>query len=212
MKIRIRDRLFVSLVKLFDAIQGGILRNYPFFTFTASHAPQKFGAEVCCYRAFKEFLIAYRYVPAYKDFLRKTGWSCKGGPAGDIFKSLPVTDKPNYILPYNTEDRCLNGSFFHREVVIDESSGSTGIPYNWVRGQKERDIVKKFIGVYLQYSYGKGKYIILNTFSMGAWATGFNMALAAQSLGVVKSTGPDVDKILNTLQFFGTKYPYILNG
>jgi phenylacetate-CoA ligase len=38
------------------------------------------------------------------------------------------------------------------------------------------------------------------------------MALAAQSLGVVKSTGPDVDKILRTLQFLGNRYPYVLNG
>jgi phenylacetate-CoA ligase len=38
------------------------------------------------------------------------------------------------------------------------------------------------------------------------------MALAAQSLGVVKSTGPDVDKILRTIEFLGNKYPYILNG
>lgn len=92
-------------------------------------------------------------------------------------------------------------------VVIDESSGSTGILYNWVRSQREREIVKNLIGVYLRYCFGDKRFIVLNMFSMGAWATGFNMALAAQSLGVVKSTGPDIDKILRTLQFFGNKYP-----
>ena len=212
MQIRLRDRLFVFLIKFADMIQGSLLKNYAIFAFIAKHAPQKWGAEACCYRAFREFCIAYRRVPAYKDFLRKNSWSTKLTDANEVFKTLPITDKPSYILPYSTEDRCLNGKFLYKGVVIDESSGSTGIPYNWVRSQKEREIVKNLIGVYLRYCYGDKKYIILNTFSMGAWATGFNMALAAQALGVVKSTGPDVDKIFNTLRFFGNKYPYILNG
>src|ERR1035437_8694829 len=111
-------------------------------------------------------------------------------------------DKKNYVLAYTTEERCLDGKFFEKGVVIDESSGSTGIPYNWVRGARERDAVKDGIGVYLRYCFGDQKYIVLNLSSMGAWATGFNMALASQSLGVVKSAGPDVDKILSTMQFF----------
>ncbi len=212
MPIRFRDRIFIFLIRIIDGLQVGILKNYAIFAFVVSRAPQKFGAEACCYRAFKEFLIAYKNVPAYKKFLDKNSWSCNITDARELFKTLPVTDKVNYILPYSTEDRCLNGEFFYKGVVIDESSGATGIPYNWVRSSREREIVKSIIGVYLRYCFGNEKFIVLNTFSMGAWATGFNMALAAQSLGVVKSTGPDVDKILRTLAFFGNKYPYILNG
>ncbi len=212
MRIRSVDRLLILLIKFIDIIQDSILKNYAIFAFIVSHAPQKYGAEACQYRAFKEFLIAYKYVPAYKDLLCKSSWSCNFIDIKEIFQSLPITDKSNYILPYSTEDRCLNGKFFYEGVVIDESSGSTGIPYNWVRSRKEREIVKSLIGIYLKYCFGEKKFIILNTFSMGAWATGFNMALAAQALGVVKSTGPDVDKILRTFSFFGNKYPYILNG
>ncbi|MFH1440847.1 MAG: phenylacetate--CoA ligase family protein [Candidatus Omnitrophota bacterium] len=212
MRIRLIDRLFVLLIRFIDIVQGGILKSYAIFAFIVSHAPQKYGAQACCYRAFKEFLIAYKYVPAYKDFLARSGWCCELTDSNEVFKSLPVTDKANYILPFSTEDRCLNKKFLYEGVVIDESSGSTGIPYNWVRSQREREIVKNVIGIYLRYCYGGEKFIILNTFSMGAWATGFNMALSAQALGVVKSTGPDVDKILRTLKFFGNKYPYILNG
>ena len=212
MRIRLIDRLFVLLIRCIDMVQSGILKNYAIFTLIVSHAPQKYGAKACFYRAFKEFLITYQQVPAYKEFLKKNSWSCQSINYQEIFESLPVMDKSNYILSYTTEERCLNGKFFHEGVVIDESSGSTGIPYNWVRSEREREIVKCLIGVYLRYCFGDKKFIVLNTFSMGAWATGFNMALAAQSLGVVKSTGPDVDKILNTLRFFGNKYPYILNG
>lgn len=212
MRIRFIDRLWVLLIRFIDMVQGRIIKNYAIFTFVVGHAPQKYGAKVCCYRAFKEFLIASKYVPAYRNFLAKTQWSPTTTDANEMFKTLPVTDKKNYILPYSIEDRCLNGNFVFEGVVIDESSGSTGIPYNWVRSEREREIVKSLIGLYLRYCYGNEKFIILNTFSMGAWATGFNMALAAQSLGVVKSTGPDVDKVLKTLTFFGNKYPYILNG
>jgi len=212
MRLRFVDRFFVFLIRIIDAFQAGILRHYPLFSFIVGHAPQHCGARACCYRAFKEFLITYNRVPAYKQFLEKSDWTWPSGHFMEILESLPVTDKSSYILPFTTEQRCLDGDFFQEGVVIDESSGSTGQPYNWVRGSKERGIVKTLIGVYLRYCYGDRKYIILNTFSMGAWATGFNMALAAQSLGVVKSTGPDVEKILNTLKFFGKGYPYILNG
>ncbi|MFC1582429.1 phenylacetate--CoA ligase family protein [Planctomycetota bacterium] len=214
MKIRIRliDRFFLLLTRIIDMVQGGILKNYTLFSFLVAHAPQKTGAKACWWRAMKEVLIAYKRVPAYRDFLEKSNWSCKSKDIREIIQSLPIMDKPNYILPYRAEERCLHGSFFHKGVVIDESSGSTGVPYNWVRTQRERDIVRDVIGVYLRYAYGSQRFLVVNTFSMGAWATGFNMALAAQALGVVKSTGPDVDKILSTLDFFGKKYPYILNG
>ncbi|MEW6234028.1 MAG: phenylacetate--CoA ligase family protein [Candidatus Omnitrophota bacterium] len=211
-KIGFIDRLHMLFIRLIDNVQAGILKSYPIFTYIVSHAPQKYGARACGYRAFKEFLIAYRNAPAYKDFLDRCGWTCTTRDANVLFKTLPVSDKANYILPYRTEDRCLHGKFLFKGVVIDESSGATGIPYNWVRSQREREVVKNLIGVYLRYCFGNKKFIVLNTFSMGAWATGFNMALAAQSLGAVKSTGPDIEKILRTLQFFGSKYPYILNG
>ncbi len=210
--VTIVSKLFVLLIRFIDWFQATILRNYVLFSFIVRHAPQKLGADACYYRAFKELLIARRDVPAYRDFLKKSGWSCSSSDPKEILRSLPVMEKKNYVLAYSTEERCLNGSFFSKGVVIDESSGATGIPYNWVRSETEREIVKDLIGVYLRYCFGDKEFIVLNMFSMGAWATGFNMALAAQSLGVVKSTGPDVDKILRTLEFFGTKYPYILNG
>ena len=126
MRIRLLDRCFVFLVRLIDMFQSGILGNYALFSFIISRAPQKMGAKACYYRAFREFLIARRDVPAYRDFLARCGWVCKFVRSRDIFESLPVMDKPNYILSYATEERCLDGEFFHEGVAIDESSGSTG--------------------------------------------------------------------------------------
>jgi phenylacetate-CoA ligase len=212
MRIRLTDRIALWGINIVDLLQDGILKNYPLFSFIIGHAPQRHGATACWIRAGKEFLHAYARVPAYKKFLKDNNWSCSSTNIEEIFLSLPVMDKKNYVLAYTTEERCLDGEFLKEGVVIDESSGSTGIPFNWVRSARERETVKGVIGVYLRYCFGDQKYIVLNLFSMGAWATGFNMALASQSLGVVKSVGPDIDKILSTMRFFGNKYPYILNG
>ncbi len=128
MNIRWRDWFFIGLIRLIDMMQGSVLKNYSVFSFLVGHASQTYGAKACWYRAIKEFLIAYKKVPAYQEFLQEKGWSPKTKDAKEIFLSLPVMDKPNYILPYPIEARCLNGEFFQEGVVIDESSGSTGVP------------------------------------------------------------------------------------
>jgi phenylacetate-CoA ligase len=48
-------------------------------------------------------------------------------------EQLPVMDKPSYVNRYSIEERCVGGAFPARGLLIDESSGSTGMPTNWVR-------------------------------------------------------------------------------
>ena len=38
---------------------------------------------------------------------------------------------------------------------------------------------------------------------MGAWATGLTMAIALERNGLVKATGPDLDKMLGTMASWG---------
>ena len=47
---------------------------------------------------------------------------------------------------------------------------------------------------------------------MGAWATGVNMGIALQQNSIVKNTGPDIEKIMRTLEFFGPDYQYLICG
>ena len=47
---------------------------------------------------------------------------------------------------------------------------------------------------------------------MGAWAAGFNMSLGMLRHGIVKSIGPDIDKILSTLAYLGPTYRYLISG
>ena len=52
----------------------------------------------------------------------------------------------------------------------------------------------------------------INAFSMGAWAAGINTAQGMNQHGLVKSTGPDLDKIFSTLQLLGPRYRFAICG
>ena len=52
----------------------------------------------------------------------------------------------------------------------------------------------------------------INAFSMGAWAAGMNMSMGMMRHGIVKSIGPDVDKILSTLAYLGPTYRFLISG
>ena len=62
-----------------------------------------------------------------------------------MISEIPEIDKENYINKYNLESRCEFGELPKKGLVIDESSGSSGNPTNWVRGETERKINAKFI-------------------------------------------------------------------
>ncbi len=47
---------------------------------------------------------------------------------------------------------------------------------------------------------------------MGAWATGLTTAIALERNGLVKATGPHVDKIIGTMRELGPGYRYLIVG
>ena len=154
-------------------------------------------------RARRALLRAVRRVPAYAQFLAR-----HSTPADPV----PETTKKNYIQSFPIESRCIDGRIPYTRVAIDESSGSTGTPFNWVRGDAERHHVHLLISYFSNYCFGRRPRITLNAFSMGAWATGVNMGLAMQGNSIVKNTGPDVAKILATLREFGPGLDYLVTG
>ena len=97
-------------------------------------------------------------------------------------------------------------------VVIDESSGSTGMPNNWVRSAAERTDVKRILQLNYQLIYRESGCILLNCFALGPWATGMNISMSLVEMGILKSIGPDQKKLENTLELFGPKYRYLIFG
>lgn len=154
-------------------------------------------------RARRAFFRAARQVPAYASFLaeRRAGAD-----------TVPETDKENYVKAYPIEARCVGGRIPIQGVTIDESSGSTGTPFNWVRSGEERHHSHLLISYFASYCFGTGPRITINAFSMGAWATGLNMGTAMERNSIVKYTGPDIGKILHTLRVFGPRYDYLITG
>jgi phenylacetate-CoA ligase len=155
---------------------------------------------------------ASRRVPAYGRFLAESGVDVGGLFPLGILERLPETDKKNYVDRYGLLDRCIGGVVPYPGTTIDESSGSTGTPYNWIRGRREREVAHRNIGFFARYTLGTGPLVTINAFSMGAWAAGMNMSMGMMRHGIVKSVGPDLDKILSTLAYLGPSYRFLISG
>lgn len=152
---------------------------------------------------------AYRQVPAYRDFIDASG--CRPGRAWPAFTDLPETDKPGYVDAYPLAARCAGGAVPTRGVELDESSGSSGRPYTWVRGEQELRQVRRTLSQLARVLVGPD-LVSLNGFSMGAWATGTNVAAALAANGVLKSPGPDIDKMLSAFELLGPGRTYLVAG
>ncbi len=167
------------------------------------------------WKAWYAFEKASKQCPAYTDFLSKHGGrvKLKGWSWVPDFSGVTPMDKPNYIKAYTIPERCHGGRIPTRGAVIDESSGSTGKPNNWVRGKDEREAVARIMQLALQELLGNRKQIMfVNAFALGPWATGMCVSGSIVDVVLLKSTGPDIDKIITTLRDFGPGFQYVIAG
>ncbi|WP_233342578.1 phenylacetate--CoA ligase family protein [Burkholderia cepacia] len=160
-------------------------------------------------RARVAFLKASTSCPAYIEFLKAEGYKAGGKWR---LADLPAMTKENYIKRYSIEQRCYGGAIPKSGVVIDESSGSTGQPNNWVRSAAERSDVKRILQLNYQLVFRDSGKMLLNCFALGPWATGMNVSMSLVDVGIMKSIGPDKAKLINTLKLFGPKYQYLIFG
>jgi phenylacetate-CoA ligase len=166
-------------------------------------------AKIGMLRAHAAYLKANDHCPAYREFLKAQGYRQNGRWR---LSDLPITTKENYIKKYSIVDRCYFGRLPAAGVVIDESSGSSGVPNNWVRSAEERDDVKRILQLNYQLIYHDSGCILLNCFALGPWATGMNVSMSLVDVGILKSIGPDQQKLENTLEIFGPDYRYLVFG
>ncbi len=176
------------------------------------HAPPVMLETLGRRRAERAAWRAIRRVPAYGRFLEQQGVRATRSMPLGILATLPETDKRSYIDPYTLEDRCVDGTFPFAGTTIDESSGSTGRPYDWIRSRRERTVAHRNIGFFARYILGPEPLVTINAFSMGAWAAGVNTAQGMNRHGVVKSTGPDLEKVFSTLRLLGPRYRFAICG
>ena len=205
-KPRVRDRIVDALLKPVDRVLHFVGPRYTLFFWIIVHTPPRVLAWLGDLRTRRAVRRAVRQVPAYA-----TLFASGSAPRIDVAGlAVPETDKVRYVKAHSLPSRCNGGDLPSSRVVIDESSGSTGQPFNWVRTPEERLATHVFISHFARYVYGDGPFVTINAFSMGAWATGLNMGAAMERNTVVKSTGPDIDKILATLEFLGPEREFIV--
>lgn len=147
-------------------------------------------------------------VPAYQEHLRSQGFRFRWFR----LDSFPETDKHGYVTRYSEEDRCWNGRIETVGTVVDESSGSSGTPFNWMRGRDELKAIHNNVAGYVTLLFGSKRLFCINAFSMGAWATGTNTGHAMSKIAMVKNTGPDLDKIIDTIKHFGPRFVYLISA
>ncbi|WP_369375513.1 phenylacetate--CoA ligase family protein [Promicromonospora sp. Populi] len=168
-------------------------------------------------RAWRTFDLAANQVPAYRAFLAerdRDGSLTFKGSLTEAFQGIPEMDKESYVKRWSIPERCVGGKLPRRGVVVDESSGSSGKPTSWVRGREERAATRQLlqVGFARTASSLKKKPFVLNAFSLGAWATGMNVTASLTEVTMIKSVGPDKDKIISTMREFGTDYTYIITS
>ena len=195
-----------------DVIFKTVGLRYGWLTQLFKRTPPRLLSGLGQLRAERASWRAAKRVPAYRDFLEQAAVDPDDLFPFGILGRLPETEKRNYIDRYGLMERCVGGSVPYPGTTIDESSGSTGTPYNWIRGRREREVAHRNISFFARYAFGGGPLVTLNAFSMGAWAAGMNMSLGMTRHGIVKSIGPDIDKLLSTLTYLGPSYRFLISG
>ena len=137
-----RERLRLLLLRPRDFFLQLLCWRYETFLWGFSRMSPGFLEQSGCLRARRAFFRAAKLVPAYARHL---------GQANATPVAIPETDKANYIKVHSTEARCCAGSLPLKKTMIDESSGSTGTPYNWVRSKQERLESQRFISYFANY-------------------------------------------------------------
>lgn len=139
-------------------------------------------------------------MPAYKDFLKKEGVRHEQVQNESDFAHVPLIDKPNYFSRYSLEEMSWDGSLESAKYV-SMSSGSTGVPFFWPRGE-EQDVT---VGLIAQKLYEDifdakgGTTLFVDSFSLGAWIAGmefFNSVRWSAEHGThITVVTPGIDKV-----------------
>lgn len=121
-------------------------------------------------------------VPAYKDFLRKNKIKKELIKSYSDLKSVPFTDKNNYVNYYPVEKLVWPKSNLEPSV-ISSSSGSTGKPNYWLTSLDEVnygcEVHKLLFNNFLEVD--RKKTLIIINFAMGTWIAGIYTFLSTYS-------------------------------
>ena len=192
-------------LELVDSFERRLLNSYRLtLKFLTKTNPELLEA-ISRKKAERMFAKAKKEVPAYRKVAKKA----------ESFEEAPVIDKENYIKKFSYEERCCGGRF-PEEGNIDESSGSSGKPTQWVRSYEEELMLQKAINFEYEYLFKTRekdkKFIVISAWSSGPWATGIKFCEIMEHYSLVKETSTNIGDILETMRIFGKGYAYLIAG
>lgn len=207
------ERIYITFVAVLDKIIWTIDVGPSVHKFFLAPQVGNFRVILGQVRAVRLYRRTVKRVPAYRDYMSKQTYkgpsvSMRHASLGDV----PEIDKASYIKKYFLTEKLNDGILPVSGVMLDESSGSSGKPTSWARGSKERRFTRRLIQVAFRHLVENKNPIVINTFAMGAWSTGFNTSLSLLEISRVKSTGPDLTKAIDTLLELGPSFDYVITG
>lgn len=139
----------------------------------------------------QRFHEAKETVPAYQEHLK--------GRTPKTLKDLPPTSKENYIKVQEFDANTHRYGRYPKKYKTDTSTGTTGNPTEWVRGEAELESVAATLRLSTKITLGDRPLFFVNAFALGPWATGLTTYEMMRDTGSVFATGPDKEKILGKL-------------
>ncbi len=155
-------------------------------------------------------------VPAYRDFLARNGVDPKSIVTYDDFLKVPPTTKENYIKQYTLKELSWDGEV--DAVMLSTSSGSSGEPQFWPRGDKlETETSLAYEILFREFfNLEHKKTLVINAYSMGLYVAGtftLNSCITIAKKGyplTVITPGINKDDVLKIVQKIGDSFDQIV--
>jgi phenylacetate-CoA ligase len=167
--------------------------------------------------ALKIFHDAAKRVPAYKDFLKTHNIDPATIVDAETFKTVPIQTKKNYFTKYPLQDMAWDGRITDARI-ISMSSGSTGQPFLWPRGNSTtHDAADILDELYDRVYHTRTKNTLcIVAYAMGTWIAGTYMLSALYELAdrghkIVSITpGINQEEIIQIIKRIGGEYDQVL--
>lgn len=159
-------------------------------------------------RSLRLFHQAANRVPAYGDFLKKDGLEPQDIKTARDYKRVPLTSKKNYLEKYPLPDLMWDGTL-NKPLILSATSGSTGVPYYFLRDEKLSWQYSWLIEDFLKRGQTKNKepVLVIIGFGMGIWIGGVitlrALEIATQRMNYPASllpVGYNKNEIMNALK------------
>lgn len=156
-------------------------------------------------------------VPAYKDFLKKSGVNPSSIRTIADFKKVPPTSKKDYLRRYELKDLAWEGKL-DQPSIFSATSGSTGTPSYFIRSYQlewESSVMHEFFLRNSSYGYDKPT-LVLVCFGMGVWIGGTitmrAFQIASERGYPVSILTPGINKIeiFNALKNLAPKFEQVI--